>query len=154
MNEYGAKVEWYWQGKTEVLGQNTIHHFVQIPHKEAWDRTQASPLKDWWPTAWHMARPAFLSHVIQQTSTSSKIRVFCPQSSRQLYRNCSAIITAVKFLQSAINVSVTAQLSHRPCYKWQLNHTTVISISTQKCIVLCQVTATFVPSDLPYCHQI
>ena len=25
MNEYGEMVEWYWQGKTEVLGENIIH---------------------------------------------------------------------------------------------------------------------------------
>ena len=25
MNEYGAMVEWYWQGKTEVLGENVTH---------------------------------------------------------------------------------------------------------------------------------
>jgi len=33
MNEYGAIVEWYWQGKTEVLGEK---HYTQchfLPHK-------------------------------------------------------------------------------------------------------------------------
>ena len=25
MNEYGAMVEWYWQGKTEVLGEKTLY---------------------------------------------------------------------------------------------------------------------------------
>jgi len=28
MNEYGAMVEWYWQGKTEVLGQKTLYSVV------------------------------------------------------------------------------------------------------------------------------
>ena len=29
MNEYGAMVEWYWQGKTEVVARNLPHyHFV------------------------------------------------------------------------------------------------------------------------------
>ena len=24
MDEYGAMVEWYWQGKTEVMGENPV----------------------------------------------------------------------------------------------------------------------------------
>ena len=28
MNEYGAMVEWYWQGKTEVLGENNYTAWV------------------------------------------------------------------------------------------------------------------------------
>ena len=31
MNEYGALVEWYWQGETEVLGEkNLTYHWAGI----------------------------------------------------------------------------------------------------------------------------
>jgi len=32
MNEYGAMVEWYWQGKTEVLGENPIQWLLFPPY--------------------------------------------------------------------------------------------------------------------------
>ena len=34
MNEYGAMVEWYWQGETEVLGEKPVPmplHLPEIP---------------------------------------------------------------------------------------------------------------------------
>ena len=83
MNVYGALVEWYWQGKTEVLGEK--HYIAWVVGEwmcmEHWwngtDRgsqgigrktcysatlsttnlTWASMLRDWWLTAWAMARP-------------------------------------------------------------------------------------------------
>ena len=45
MNEYGAMVEWYWQGKTETLEQKSVWVSLcppQIPHWQAWDRTRLS----------------------------------------------------------------------------------------------------------------
>jgi hypothetical protein len=35
VNEYGALVEWYWQGKTEFLGEKSVPvplYSAQIPH--------------------------------------------------------------------------------------------------------------------------
>jgi hypothetical protein len=49
MNEYGALVEWYWQGKTEVLGEKpvTVPLFPpQIWNEVAWDRTRFSAVWD------------------------------------------------------------------------------------------------------------
>ena len=43
MNEHGAMVEWYWQGKIEVLGEKPVPVLVctpQIPNVHAWDRTR------------------------------------------------------------------------------------------------------------------
>ena len=39
MNEYGAMVEWYWQGKTEVLGEE---------HYTAWVVDEWMSMEQWW----------------------------------------------------------------------------------------------------------
>ena len=39
MNEYGGMVEWYWQGKTEVLGEK---------HYTAWTVDEGMCVKQWW----------------------------------------------------------------------------------------------------------
>ena len=59
MSEYGVMVEWYWQGKTEVLGEkhytddSTEENPVpvpfcppQIPRGLAWGGTQAFAVKN------------------------------------------------------------------------------------------------------------
>ena len=56
----GAPVEWYWQGKTKVLGEEPVpvpHCPPQIPHGLTWDRTRTSAVGGWRLTAWAMARP-------------------------------------------------------------------------------------------------
>jgi len=39
MDEYGAMVEWYWQGKTEVLGEK---------HYTAWVVDERMSMEQWW----------------------------------------------------------------------------------------------------------
>ena len=39
MNEYGAMVEWYWQGKSEVLGEK---------HYTAWVVDEWMSMEQWW----------------------------------------------------------------------------------------------------------
>ena len=41
MNEYGPMVEWYWQGKTEVLGET----HVPVPHELTWYRTRVCAMR-------------------------------------------------------------------------------------------------------------
>ena len=41
MNEYGAMVEWYWQGKTEVLGEKLVQLWF-FTRCLAWNGTQTS----------------------------------------------------------------------------------------------------------------
>ena len=50
MNEYGAMVEWYWQGKTEVLGEK--HYTVWVVDgwmsvEQWWNDTDRGKLKYW-----------------------------------------------------------------------------------------------------------
>ena len=58
-NEYGAVVEWYWQGKTEVFGETPVSVPLctpQIPHGLAWDRVWAFAVRGRWRTSsesWH-----------------------------------------------------------------------------------------------------
>jgi len=50
MNEYGAIVEWYWQGKTEVLGENhyTVRVGDELMSKEQWwNDTDRGKMKYW-----------------------------------------------------------------------------------------------------------
>jgi hypothetical protein len=41
MNGYAASVEWYWRGKTKVLGEKLVYHKSHI-YKLAWDWTKFS----------------------------------------------------------------------------------------------------------------
>ena len=48
MNEYGAMVEWYWQGKTEVLGEKRYTVWVVdewVSMEEWWNDTDKGNLK-------------------------------------------------------------------------------------------------------------
>ena len=56
----GAMVEWYWQGKTAVLWEKPVTVSLcppQIPHGQAWDRTNTYTVTGWQWTAWAMAWP-------------------------------------------------------------------------------------------------
>jgi hypothetical protein len=47
-DEYGAFVEWYWQGKTYVLVEKRVpvpYDIAQTPRGLAWNRTGASAVK-------------------------------------------------------------------------------------------------------------
>ena len=50
MNEYGAMVEWYWQGKTEVLGEKHYKAWVVdgwMSMEQWWNDTDRGKLKFW-----------------------------------------------------------------------------------------------------------
>ena len=50
MNEYGAMVEWYWQGKTEVLGEKHYTAWVVdewMSMEQRWNDTDRGKLKYW-----------------------------------------------------------------------------------------------------------
>ena len=49
MNEYGAMVEWYWQGKTELLGEKHTTWFVDgwMIMEQRWNDTDRGKLKYW-----------------------------------------------------------------------------------------------------------
>jgi hypothetical protein len=64
----GAPVEWNWQGKTEVLGENPVPVPLcppQIPHGLTRDQTQASAVGGRRLTACVMARPSSLPYTSQ-----------------------------------------------------------------------------------------
>jgi len=49
-NEYGAMVEWYWQGKTEVLGEKHYLAWVVdewMSKEQWWNDTDRGKLKCW-----------------------------------------------------------------------------------------------------------
>jgi hypothetical protein len=55
------RMEWNWQGKTEVLGENPVPWSLcppQFPHWLTRDRTRTLAVRGRWLTAWAMARPS------------------------------------------------------------------------------------------------
>ena len=134
---------YYWD--KNMIKSHLVHH---KSHTQAWDRTQTSSLKQWWPTACNMAWPALLSLVIQKLQQALNPSILCPQITipvPELF--CYHYGYLQPMYESQHNYS------HYPCCKQQLDHTTVISTSTETHTHLRQVTATLVPSDLPYCHK-
>jgi len=84
INEYEALVEWYWQGRTEVLGGEPVSGLLcqsQIPHGLPRYRNQA--FTDQKPTTWYMSPPLTsllkttgnYSHVFRETHTAEHTRL-------------------------------------------------------------------------------
>jgi hypothetical protein len=68
----GARVEWNWQGKTEVLGENPVPVPLcppQILQGLTRDRTRASALRGRRLTAWAMARPRRRLSIVNSVSS-------------------------------------------------------------------------------------
>jgi hypothetical protein len=68
MNEYGALVEWYWQG-TLKYREKTLSkwHSVHLKsHMDCWDRMLTSAVRVRRLTAWHMSRQTFRSDAVTQ----------------------------------------------------------------------------------------
>jgi len=59
-DEYGAHVESWWQGKTKVLGENTVPVQLsppQMSHGLIWDWTLPTKVRSWRLTVWAMTLP-------------------------------------------------------------------------------------------------
>jgi hypothetical protein len=65
--KYEAFVEWYWQGKTEVMRENLVPvpFCPQMPLGLSWDWTWASTLRGWWWPIWAVAQFVRFSHLCQ-----------------------------------------------------------------------------------------
>ena len=73
----GAPVEWNWQGKPEVLGENPVPVPLcppQIPHGLTRDRTRASAVRGRRLTAWAMAR-SLLRMLLRSCSSVQNNRI-------------------------------------------------------------------------------
>jgi hypothetical protein len=73
----GAPAEWYWRGKTEVLGGKPVPVPLcppQIPHGLTWDRTRASAVTGRQLTAWAMARQQRLQILWTASVTVQPVR--------------------------------------------------------------------------------
>jgi hypothetical protein len=58
--KYATVVEWYWQGKTEELGEEPVtvpFCAPQIPHEMTQAQTQASTVRGWWLSTLAMEWP-------------------------------------------------------------------------------------------------
>jgi len=77
MNGYGALVEWYWQGKTEVLGGKPVTVPLYPPHRLTWARTRALGWEagDWQPEPGQI--PAFVSDRAFRDGVTHWISVVC-----------------------------------------------------------------------------
>ena len=70
MNEYGALVEWYWQGKLKYREKTPSKwHSVHLKyHMDCWDRMLTSAVRVRRLTAWHMSRQTFRTDAVTQQS--------------------------------------------------------------------------------------
>jgi hypothetical protein len=59
VNEYGALVEWYWQGKLNYSGKTPSQYFTQISHGLSVHLPRAFALRCRRPTALITARPIY-----------------------------------------------------------------------------------------------
>ena len=67
MDEYGAVVEWYWQGKTEVLGEKHYTAWVVdgwMSMEQWWNDTDGGKLKYWRKTCPKKFFSTTVSHVL------------------------------------------------------------------------------------------
>ena len=79
MNEYGAMVEWYWQGKCEVLGEKHYTAWVVdgwMSMEQWWNDTDRGKLKYWLksPSPCHFAHHKLLDTLVWSWTRSSAIR--------------------------------------------------------------------------------
>jgi hypothetical protein len=84
MSEYGAAVEWYWQGKTEGLWENPVPVPLrpsQIPHRPPWERIRVSAVRNLRLTARAMARLELLcnSKVLHRNHKSQQLNPILSQ---------------------------------------------------------------------------
>jgi hypothetical protein len=66
MSEYGAAVEWYWQGKTDGLEEKPIPVSLcpqQISHGLTWERTRPSAERSRRLTSWAVERPRLQDNI-------------------------------------------------------------------------------------------
>ena len=66
--EYGATVQWYWQGKTEVPGEKPVPVSICLPHnphRKLWDWNQASSVRGRRLIV-PMASSKFSNHLVQR----------------------------------------------------------------------------------------
>ena len=70
MNEYGALVEWYWQGKLKYREKNLSkwHSSHLKSHMDCWDRMLTSSVRVRRLTAWHMWWQTFRYDAVTQQS--------------------------------------------------------------------------------------
>lgn len=79
ISEYGATVEWYWQGKTKKLGKRPVPvplYPPHIPHGVTWVRSWASMVRNWRLTASAMAWPILLFTAYQLFPPVHKTRKY------------------------------------------------------------------------------
>ena len=85
-DEYGALVQWQWQGKTAATGEEPVRVVLRTPQISrglAWDRIWASAMRNWRLTAWSKSRPGAHQAVTLRYSCIIIKRQFLLQNLRE-----------------------------------------------------------------------
>ena len=88
MNEYGALVEWYWQGKLKYWGEELVPLPLcpsQILPVLAWDQTHASKLTGWQLITWLMSQPQFWVTLMTLKNKQLMLWLFCSNGKLHKY---------------------------------------------------------------------
>jgi len=100
MSGYGALVEWYWQGKPAVLGENPVTMVLCPPQMQyglTWDRTLASAVKGRRLIAWYSLNPhlVYTVHKISSYRTGNTLSLGYKTSQLMLYREIIAVCSQI-----------------------------------------------------------
>ena len=97
INQYGALVEWYWQGKTDVLGERPVHCKSD---RLIWDRTRVSAER---PAANRLSHDTALTLMIEHPkiwgcgSLYERKESFRSSAWNSLYLYCFSFVGTYKY---------------------------------------------------------
>ena len=103
MNGYGALVQWYWQGKSEVLwGKNfsVYHRLPSVKHLSTCDRTRPPR---WWTEnfyTWIWSRQVFFFYFFFLTASTANLYVRCLTNPAALFWSANSPTQNIFFINS------------------------------------------------------
>ena len=135
MDEYGAMVEWYWQGKPEVLGEK--HLPVPLCSNQIWntlscDRTRPSTMKFRRMTARTISLPPFSARSFSKTA---RVTTSLTMNTRLPHLNSQEVLSPWKFNAFTARVVSSGQCGHRAVSgRYSRQHCSGVRAAAARCL--------------------